>query len=172
MTSDRKTEATVFGVHMIKQLAYGFDRLDEVVEVASPASPKIAFYLNALYHQIAAMFLLDRGGHPTGGFFSRVFIPLRMGDCLDPVYAILNRQINGLTVGETIRRFRNKHLVHGELSDGDLDSIYRDADLLDPDQFDRFQAALHDLRETLPQVAVSLCEQAGIRPSDVGLHPA
>ena len=67
----RQQEATVFGVHMIKQLAYAFDRLETVAQQAQPGSPSIAFYMNGLYHLIAAMFLLDKGGAPTAGLFGR-----------------------------------------------------------------------------------------------------
>lgn len=166
----RQDEAVVFGVHMIKQVAFAFDRLDEISDHAEPGSPSIAFYMNGLYHLLTAMFLLDKDGAPTGGMFSRVYRPLGMGECLDEVYGIFDRDIGGLGFGEAIRRFRNKLLVHGTLANADLDGIYCDVDMLDAGNAASFHDGLHELRDALPRLAICLCLKAGIDPNDVGIH--
>jgi hypothetical protein len=168
----RKQEAAVFGVHMIKQLAYGFDRAEEVSDHAAPGSPMIAFYLNSIYDRLAAMFLLDKGKKPTGGLFSRVYPPIGMGNCLDEMFGILARNVGALSLGEAILLLRNRLLVHGDLSDRNLDDIYAGADMLEPETMAQFHEGLHAIREALPRLAVCLCNAAGLDPKDVGLHSA
>jgi hypothetical protein len=165
----RKVEAVVLGVHQIKQVMYGFDRLEQIADETQHGSPMHAFYMNAIYDRLAAMFLLDADGKATGGLFSRVYQPLGLGGCLDEIHSVFGRDIGGLSLGETIRRFRNRFLTHGELSDSDLDKIYNDVDMLDPMTSGKFLDGLHAIRAALPRLAIGLCMDGGVDPSDVGI---
>lgn len=131
-------EAVVFIVHAIKQLVYGFERLDEIADAASDGSAMKAFYMNAIYNHIAAFYLLDKGDKPMGGAFYPALVGVGLERLLQPVDLVLTRPMGSTTVGEVIRVFRNKAIMHSGYRDADLDRIYAAVDMELAENQERF----------------------------------
>jgi hypothetical protein len=81
-----------------------------------------------------------------GGTIVRVLHPLGLSSLLDPVNNVLNRQFGKEnTLGDTIRKLRNKHLVHGDFSPEQLESLVADTEMRDPAKRERLSAHIWDL---------------------------
>lgn len=167
--ADDLTEAVVFMVHGLKRLSFGFYRLDEVAD-AEDGSPMKAFYLDGVYNYLTAFFLLDRGNGSPGGTFQKVLAQFGLEHLLSNIRATLDARFGATTFGEVIRMFRNKHLVHGSHRSGDLDRIYAQVDMHDPQVIADYQARLESLRDTCSKLAHDLANSAGIKPRDLGLR--
>lgn len=168
----REQEVVIFAVYMIKQVLYGFDRLDQILDHVGPASPMMAFYLNGIYSLLTAMFLLDKGRDKRGGIFYKEFKPLGLADSLNGVWGVMDMPITNGTFGELLLAFRNKAFVHGTLSDKDIsrvgEKVGGQVDLNDPKQYLEFQQGLHSLWEVLKYLPLELCKRVGINPKDIG----
>lgn len=165
-------ESAVFLVHTLKQVLYGFDRLDAVSEDVEPGSPAMAFYLGSLYNYLAVLFLLDGGGRPMGG---SAYIALErhgLAGLLDPVKSLLSQRIGTTTFGEVIRVFRNTAIAHSSHSDADLNRVYRSVDMSRPENQTRWQDLLHDLRDEIKTLALAIARSTGRPLEDFGFYPA
>lgn len=105
---------------------YGVERLDEASFVTGSDSPPVRFYINSVYHYIAALFLLNKGNDNLGGMVYKTLAPVGLSNLLDPIETILNKQMDeGISFGETIKIIRNKFLVHGTFSPTDISSLVK-----------------------------------------------
>jgi hypothetical protein len=162
-------QITVFIVHAIKQLTYGFKRLDDVAESAADGSAMKAFYLNAIYNHVAAFYLIDKKDKPMGGAFYPALLKLGLEDLLKPVEDVLSRPLGSTTVGEVIRVFRNKAVVHPSFRDADLDRVYAAVDMESPDNQARLRDALVEICLESARLAINLADRAGIPRRILGL---
>lgn len=114
---------------------YGVERLDEASFVTGPNSPPVRFYINSLYHYISALFLLDREDNEMGGTVYKTLVPMGLSKLLTPIRHILDLPMgDGISFGETIRRIRNKFLVHGTFSPSDIANVVKQTHLREMDQ--------------------------------------
>jgi hypothetical protein len=114
---------------------YGVERLDEASFVTGPGSTPVRFYINSLYHYIAALYLLEKGGDPIGGMVFKTLAPMGLSDLLNQVKTVLDKPMEGgISFGETIRKIRNGFLVHGSFSPDDVATIVKMTQLRDMTQ--------------------------------------
>lgn len=162
--TDPILERVVFLIHALKQLLFGFEKLDEVAPSAAPGSAAIAFYMTAIYHHIAAFYLLDKGKvDPMGGAFYKTLQQLGHERLLDPVTRVLDKPIGATTFGEIVRRFRNKGVVHTGYRASDLDEIYQLADMYDLEIAGMFQESLQAVRDATWTLASDLIQETGYK---------
>jgi hypothetical protein len=167
--TDADKQTVVFIVHAIKQLTYGFERLDEVAESAADGSAMKAFYMNAVYNHIAAFYLLYDKQRKVTGAFRYALRQLDQEDLLDPVDKILARPMGTITVGEVIRAFRNKGIVHSSFQDADLERIYEAVDVELPENQALLQDALAGICLESASLAINLADAARIPRRNLGL---
>jgi hypothetical protein len=119
-------------ISTLHTFCYGAERLDEASSVTGPDSTPVRFYINSLYHYIAALYLLQKGEDPIGGMVYKTLSPLGLTDLLDPIKATLKEPMEeGISFGETIRKIRNDFLVHGVFSPEDTAAIVSQTRLRD-----------------------------------------
>ncbi len=162
-------ETIVLVVHAIKQLTYGFERLDKVADSVADGSAMKAFYMNAIYNHVAAFYLIDKKDKPMGGAFYPALLKLGLEDLLKPVEDALARPLGSTTVGEVVRVFRNKAVVHPSFQDADLDRIYAAVDMERPENQSCLQDALVEICLESARLAINLADSAGIPRRDLGL---
>ena len=163
-------ETITFVVFDLKQVLYGFDRLDSVGGGASPGSTMMAFYLGAVYNLIALLFLLDGDGKSMGGSVYPALAKVGLSHHLDGVRSVLGAEIGNATFGEAIRTFRNKVMVHSKHRSSDLERPYDLVDMLDIEIQDRWQELLHRLRSQVWDLSVTLIRESGRSPEDFGFQ--
>ena len=109
---------------------YGVERLNETSLLTSPDSIPVRFYINSIYHYIAALYLLDKNDDPIGGMVYKTINPMGLSSILEPIKQILDRPMEGnLSFGETIKKIRNDFMVHGTFSPNDVASVINKAKL-------------------------------------------
>ena len=113
---------------------YGAERLDHASAVTGPDSTPVRFYINSLYHYIAALYLLDKGTDHIGGTVYKTLSPLGLSHLLDPIKTVLDQPMNEISFGETIRTIRNDFLVHGKFSPQDIEPVVGQTRLRDMTQ--------------------------------------
>lgn len=122
-------------ISTLHTFCYGVERLDEASFVTGADSPPVRFYINSLYHYIAALYLLNKEKDPIGGMVYKTLSPMGLSPLLDEVKAVLDKPMEGgISFGETIRRIRNDFLVHGSFSPDDISSIVKTTQLQDMTQ--------------------------------------
>jgi len=137
-----------FALH---ELGYCCDRLQEAADITWGGSTPTRFYLNGIYYYVTSLFLVDKKkpshkGLPMGGTVVRVLHPMGLSDFLAPADAILGRQFGKEnTLGDAIRILRNTHLVHGDFSPEQLESLVADTEMRDSAQQERLAANIWDL---------------------------
>lgn len=160
----------VFLIHWIKQFCFGFDKMNEISNEYEDGSPAKAFYLNAIYHYIAIFYLLDKGpSDDMGGTFYKILKPYGFDDLLKPIQKIIQTSIGKTTFGEIIRVFRNKAIVHSNYRDADLDRIYAQVDMEDPNIAKQFRNLLIELYNQTISLAVSLINKIGLELEQFGI---
>jgi hypothetical protein len=152
---------------------YGAERLDEASAVTGPDSTPVRFYINSLYHYIAALYLLDRGEDPMGGMVYKMLSPLGLAGLLDPINSVLNEPMDAISFGDTIRRIRNDFLVHGVFSPADLASVSAKTRLSDVTQVLRLADLIWELFNrsfVLRLRLISLLTELKVNPAEVVLR--
>lgn len=91
----------------LKEFSYGLDRLTEVSDFAAPGVAMVRFYMSSLYHYFAAYFLVG-GAHKLRD----ILIRLGNADLLGPIEELLELRIGELSVGDIVKSWRDKALVH------------------------------------------------------------
>jgi hypothetical protein len=130
----------------LHSFCYGAERLDEASFVTGPDSAPIRFYINSLYHFIAALYLLNRDDDPIGGMVYKTLNPMGLSSLLDPIKEILEESMEGgYAFGETVRRIRNKFMVHGTFSPGDVSTVVKKTKLHDMTQLLRLTSLIWEL---------------------------
>lgn len=112
----------------LHELSYCFERLDYVSFLTGQdTSTPMRFYLNSIYHYLAAYFLLDKKGEPMGGTIYKVLSTMGLEDLLKPIDVVLKQAYSsGVTFEDVLRNIRNKFLVHGDFSpDGTQELVDR-----------------------------------------------
>lgn len=131
---------------MLRSLLYGFERLNSEAIKTHEYSFSVRFYINSLYHFIAAYFLLDKGSNNMGGMVYKALNPMGLSPLLDQIQTILEREVeDGLLFGEFIRRLRNKFLVHGIFSSDDIVNIVNHSKIYEDDQLEKVSEYLWQL---------------------------
>jgi hypothetical protein len=69
----------------LHSFCYGAERLDEASFHTGPDSTPVRFYINSLYHFIAALYLLDKGTNLMGGMVYKTLKPMDLEHLLVPV---------------------------------------------------------------------------------------
>jgi hypothetical protein len=122
-------------ISTLHSFCYGVERLDEASFVTGPDSTPVLFYINSLYHYIAALYLLNKEGNPIGGMVYKALMPMRLSSLLDQIRGVLYKPMEGgISFGETIRKIRNDFLVHGSFSPEDISPIMKMTHLRDMTQ--------------------------------------
>ena len=135
LLSEEEQLRLVTTIATLHAFCYGVERLDEASFVTGPESTPVRFYINSLYHYIAALYLLDKGGDPIGGMVYKTLSSMGLSGLLDPVKAVLDKPMEGgVSFSETIRQIRNDFLVHGSFSPDDIATIVKTTKLRDMTQ--------------------------------------
>jgi hypothetical protein len=167
------TETLTFIVHAIKQFCFGFEKLDETADDYGDGSAAKAFYLTAIYHHLAAFYLLDKKPkHPMGGGFYKALKPYGLERCLDPVNAVLLSPLGSTTFGEVVRAFRNSAIVHPKYREADVGRVFRQVDMSDPQTVAEFQALLCEVYVQTKLLAINLIQATGLKLEDFGIREA
>ncbi len=81
-----------------------------------------------------------------GGTIFKVLHSLGLSDLLDPIQNVLDQAMgNGISFGETVRKFRNDYLVHGRFSPIDIELIAQQSQIRDLRQRIRWVDLMWDL---------------------------
>ena len=130
----------IFIVEALRQIGYCFERLEEVAFFTGGTSTPVRFYLNSLYHYIAAMFLIDKDkNNAMGGSVIKCLKRLGLDQFLLRIGIIFDKKFGGeFTIGETLRHIRNKFLVHSSFSPEDVESMLRETEFRRPSQMEFF----------------------------------
>jgi len=149
--SDSQT-LQLIGVEMaLHELCYCCERLQESADITSGGSSSTRFYINGVYYYVTSLFLVDKtkpshDGLPMGGTIVMALHPIGLAHLLAPIDAILNMSFGtALTFGDTIRKLRNVHLVHGDFSPEKFEFLVADSNMRDPAQQERLAATIWDL---------------------------
>ncbi len=165
-------ETVTFVVHAVKQLSWGFERLNAIADDYEDGSPAKAFYLSAIYNYIAVFYLLDRADRPMGGAFYSALERHSLQHLLTPVDTVLRQSMGTTTFGEIVRVARNKAVVHPTYRDRDLDRLYSQVDMQDAANQSRFQNLLVELARETRELAWRLIQATGLPPEHFGVHDA
>jgi hypothetical protein len=163
-------DTAVFIVHTLKQVMYGFEKIDALGPEVAPGSPMIAFYLNSIYNYIAQLFLLDSKKKPMGGSIYSALKRHGLANLLDQIKVILDEPLGDITFGEAIRVFRNKAIVHSTHADADLKRIYEAVDMGCIENQLRWQELLKRLYDAIKVLALSVAHSTGRPFEDFGIH--
>ena len=163
-------ETVLLLVNTLRRLLYGFQCVDDFGPDVEDASPKAAFYLDAIYNYTALLFLLDGKGKPMGGSAYPALARHGLESLLQPVQSLLDEPIRDTTFGALVIAFRNKAIVHSSHSYSDLDKLSDRVDLgSDLDQL-RWLSLLQALRARVAELEVDVM-RASVRPaSDFGFE--
>lgn len=124
----------------------GVEALDAVSFLTGPSSRKVTFFVNSVYHFIAALYLLNRDGDPMGGMVYKALEAIGLTQLLGPIKEILDREYaEGVSFGETVRTVRNKSLVHGTFSPEDIASLVKQTKMRNPSQLIRLADLIWEL---------------------------
>jgi len=154
-------------VATLRSFCYGVERLDEASFVTGPDSTPVRFYINSLYHYIAALYLLDRNNDPIGGTVYKTLHPMGLASLLDPIAEVLAKPMNGMSFGETVRKIRNDFLVHGRFSPDDIATVVARTRMRDLSQVIRLADLIWELFNQsfiLKLKLIALLTQAGTDP--------
>lgn len=163
-------EVAVFLIHTLKQVLYGFDRLDVVSDRVEPGSAAMSFYLGSIYNYLALLFLLDKKpGDAMGGSVYPALKPFGLESLLDPIRGTLDTPLGSVTFGEAIRVFRNTAIVHSNHADSDLDRIYAAVDMTSPENQRLWQELLHQLRGDIKLLSLGVAGATGRPLRDFGI---
>lgn len=143
-TDDEQIQLMVL-IGTLHSFCYGAERLDEVSLVTGPDSTPVRFYINSLYHYTAALYLLDKHQDPIGGMVYKTLQPMALAHFLDPISQVLDKPMNGLSFGETVRQIRNDFLVHGTFSPDDIASVVSSTKMRDLTQVIRLASLIWEL---------------------------
>jgi hypothetical protein len=145
LTEDEQLQLVTL-IATLHTFCYGAERIDEASAATWPGSTPVRFYINSLYHYIAALYLLERGGDPIGGMVFKALAPMGLSALLDPVKAVLEKPMEGgVNFGETIRQLRNGFLVHGTFSPDDVASVVNTTKLRNTTQVMRLTSLIWEL---------------------------
>jgi hypothetical protein len=134
------------------------------------ASPKAAFYFDAIYNYTALLFLLDSKDKPMGGSAYPALARHGLHPLLKPVQSLLDEPVGDTTFGGLILAFRNNAIVHSKHSYSDLDKVSARVDLgSDLDQR-RWLSLLQDLRARVATLEVDVICATGRPQSDFGFE--
>jgi hypothetical protein len=161
-------------ISTLHSFCYGVERLDEASFVTGSDSTPVRFYINSLYHYIAALYLLDKNSDPIGGMVYKTLAPMDMSSLLDQVKAVLVKPMEGgISFGETIRKIRNDFLVHGSFSPDDIASIVKTNQLQDITQRLRLTNLIWELFNQsfiLKLRLVAILTASGVNPVELLAH--
>ena len=125
----------------LKEFSYGYDRAAEVAEEVPPGAAKLNFYMSSLYQYFASYFLV-KGANKLRNKLE----DLGCGDLLAPIEELLRVQMGDTTVGEIMRTWRDKALVHQTFTFKPIEKgVYSKVDLLDPDTGDLYSGIVTEL---------------------------
>lgn len=149
-TSHRLSDEEAIQLFLIEQtlheFCYGIETVNDVSSIAGEISTPIRFYVNSLYHYISALYLLDRKKSDMGGAIFKALQPLGLTGLLDHIQDVLDQPIgNGISFGETVRKFHNYWLVHGRFSPIDIEPIAQQSQIRDKSQRIRWVDLMREL---------------------------
>jgi len=153
--SEKQAWQLVTLVGTLHELLYCFDRVEETTFFTFANSTPVRFYVNGIFHYVSALFLLDWKKNkakklPHPGTVIKVLYPIGLSNLLDPIYEILDRRFGKeLSYGETIRKNRNNHFVHGSFSPENIQDLVKDSNIFTESQKLRFLQNHWDLYDRL-----------------------
>ncbi len=167
---EKLDEVAVFLVYTLKQVLYGFDRLDALADRVEPGAAAMAFYLGSIYNYVSLLFLLDKKpGDAMGSSAYPALKPFGLEGLLDPIRTTLDTPLGSVTFGEAIRVFRNNAVVHSSHTDADLDRIYAAVDMSAPENERLWQDLMHQLREDIKLLSLAVARATGRPLKDFGI---
>jgi hypothetical protein len=142
-------------VGTLLEFNYCFERVEEASFFTFENSAPVRFYVNAIFHYLTALFLLDtthnkKKNLPRPGTVIKALHPMGLSHLLEPVYQVFERPFGDeLSYGETILSIRNKGFVHGSFSPENIQRQVRDSRIFDETQKIRFIQNHWDLFDRL-----------------------
>lgn len=105
-------------------LLLSFGRVGDLFAAPQPQNREalIAGLLDAfsLLHLLTTLYLVDSNGHVTGGIATHILRQRSQHGLLRDIHSIMGRDVGRTSVGDFLRRARNKLAVHGDLTYGRL----------------------------------------------------
>lgn len=161
-------ETAVWAVLALKQLSYGFARLDEIDD--GDPSPRMMFYFSSIYNQLAVLFLLDKQeSDPIGGALYPALRRHGHEDLLNEIAEILDKPFGATTFGNVVRLFRNKIVTHTTYSQTDLDKISELVNMQDPENQVHWYFFLVEIRDAAARLMIAIARATGRPMSDFGI---
>ena len=105
-----------------------------------------------------------------GGTFYKTLKPMGLEFRLDDVREVLEKPLGEASFGWVILKLRNRFVVHGTYQVSDLDEIYEKVDMENPKIQEHFQELMMDIYLETRELAILLCEDAGIDHEDCGIY--
>ncbi len=139
----------------LKEFSYGYERADQVAGEFPAGAPILRFYMNSLYQYCANYYLV--GG---GNKLITILESMGSGDLLSEIRRLLGTQLGGLTLGEVLRLWRDKWLVHPNFKIKTVERhILAKFDPSLPDEGERLQALVNDLFAATQVLYVRLADR-------------
>ena len=127
----------------VVEMCYCCEMIQKAADEGWGGSPRVRFYLNALYHYVSSLFLVDTSkpthkGLPMGGTVIKALHPIGLANLLDPIKTVLDEPLGDTTFGQTILNLRHSDLVHGDFSPERVEFLVNQSQIRDPKQHERF----------------------------------
>ena len=142
-------------VGTLSELNFCFEKVEEASFFTFENSAPVRFYVNGIFHYLAALFLLDIKGNkksnlPRPGTVIKALHPIGLEKLLDPIYQVFDCPFGAeLNYGRTVLSIRNKQFVHGSFSPENIQRIVKDSSIFDQTQRIRFMENHWDLYDRL-----------------------
>ena len=149
-----KTEQTQIGLMLVslKEFSYAFDTAQQMAKISADGSTVMRFYMNAMYHYVAAYFLVTGGNK-----LSEKLRALGSGDLLGPIEETLATELGTTTFRELLSVFRSKFLVHQSFTVGPLEEVTKKKyDLAEPGNGERFMDLVNQLFAQVQELYVNI----------------
>jgi hypothetical protein len=106
-----------------REYIYGFKRLKRVAGSKKSSKNKVLFYSHACNNYLASYFLIE------DSIVTKTLNEVGLKELLEPINELLSTPVGEITYRETIRRLRNKAVVHEGYSSSNIDKIFSDAEM-------------------------------------------
>ena len=139
----------------LRQFSYGYERMYEVGGQVGPSAPSLIFYVDTLRQMLVHFFLLTP--RPGDQDLRQLLVRHGLEELLEPIDAIFQTVLGETTVGEIMRTYRHKSLVHRQFQVAPLEgSVYARYDLRDPAKYEIYNRHEDDLFLETQKIAIGL----------------
>lgn len=152
--SEREQEQVGLILASLREFSYGFDQAMSIARFVNPVAPQSRFYVNSLYHYLAAYYLVSGERKMRD-----VLKGLGCGDLLGSVEAILDTPLGDTVFHRILATFRNKFLVHPSFTVDPIQDMHKQFDLRNKENADRFMGLIYRLCEQTKNLCLGLAER-------------